>query len=166
MSSKYTRQLILALLLLSTVSCFSQDWASTQIDSIASIKFPATPKDIPVGTNSELLASDENGVYLAMAVKLEDYSISTGDSLSVFYADVVTGMQTSVKISEIQTKDFVFNGLHGLEVDYKLPENQQFARTRILLLRGSLYSISVITTNIEKLKSVTFAKFFGSFTVK
>ena len=166
MSSKYTRHFILAILLFSAVTGFSQDWTSAQIDNIASIKFPATPKDIPVGTSSELLASDDNGVYLAMAVKMDGYSVSTSDSLTAFYADVVTGMHTSVKMSDIHTKDFVFNGLHGLEIEYKLPDNQQFARTRVLLLQGSLYSISVICADTEKLRSASAAKFFGSFTVK
>lgn len=158
-------------ILLTTHSLTAQDWDSTQLNNFASITFPFKPNRMDTLGQTFFSGQDAFGLYV---VSVHDVSGNPNmqvrpSKLPDIYQKHLAGALEEAKGKLISQKDFIVNGLKGLDVMYQGPAGTtlpEIRYKRVLFVNNVLFSYEVWTTKeLQEFVLPSRDKFFNSFSI-
>ena len=157
--------LVTFLIVLFSISAFSQHNYRQNLNHLASIDFPDTVKASTTSGFPTYKATKNANGYVVLTYDLRDSTstIRTQEDLNKFYAGVVEGILSKTSTIKYK-KNILIDGLDGLEFEYL--NSSIFVYARVVYFNKNAFLYLFITNDeMQKDNQVERDKFFSSFHV-
>jgi hypothetical protein len=167
------KKILLFICILYAINSNAQDWKTIQLDSTASVNFPAEPSKQFKEGQWAFAYNDSLLIYAAVQIDVSNMPKRPSDrvELSKFYLGNIKGTLNASGGVLIDKNYITISGEPGIGFTIKIPNTQpgapNYIYTRLLLHNTKLYSFTILTMedNQELIKDEA-QLFFESISVK